>query len=325
MKNKTHRYKKMLNFFIFLLIVPNILTGCLGNKGIKFEIDSGDDASQRIQELSERQNTEELPQKDLPPMTNDEYERLGDAMPSQKKFFMAYVQYGKSLGLNPDNVQVEYKQGLALLFGSKHLDAISHFKTILEKDPGNALVYEGLGRAYFLTQKYENAEKNFRKATELKPRLWKSYLFMGYICDIQKEHDAAIKSFKAALKIKPAKGLIYNNLGVSYSLSGRYKKALEAFNKAIELNFRESKVYNNKAIAYANLGRYNEALEAFKVGGGISLAYNNLGCIYLEKGMFKEAVTCFEKAIEFEPRYYAIAGENLKKAKMLKNRSSNKN
>ena len=70
----------------------------------------------------------------------------------------------------------------------------------------------------------------------------------------------------------------------------------------------------------ANLGRYDEALEAFKVAGAESRAYNNIGCIYLGKGMFEEAVECFEKAIELEPGYYAKAGDNLKKAKALNSR-----
>jgi tetratricopeptide (TPR) repeat protein len=66
-------------------------------------------------------------------------------------------------------------------------------------------------------------------------------------------------------------------------------------------------------MAYANLENYSHALQAFKQGGGKARAYNNLGCIYLKKGMFKEALHCFEKAIEAEPGFYATANENLKK------------
>jgi tetratricopeptide (TPR) repeat protein len=322
MKNRTQHCNNFFKSLLFLLIISTIFTSCLGNKGIKFEIDSGDESSQRLKELSERQNAGVIPQKELPPITGYEYERLGDALLGQKKFYMAYVQYEKSLKLNPDNVRVEYKQGLALLFGANHLDAISHFKKILEKEPTYALAYEGIGRAYFQDKKIESAEANFRKAVELEPRLWKSYTFLGYIYDLQKDHDAAIKSFKSALKIKPDKGLIYNNLGFSYSLSGKYKKAVEAFNNSIKHDFRRGKVYNNLALSLANLGRYDEALEAFKVAGGESSAYNNLGCIYLGRGMFEEAVKCFEKAIELEPGYYAKAGDNLKKAKVLSSRSS---
>jgi tetratricopeptide (TPR) repeat protein len=71
-------------------------------------------------------------------------------------------------------------------------------------------------------------------------------------------------------------------------------------------------------LAYANLEQYSKALQAFKQGGEMAQAYNNLGCIYLKKGMFEEAVHCFEKAIELEPGFYATANENLKKIKAAK-------
>jgi len=121
--------------------------------------------------------------------------------------------------------------------------------------------------------------------------------------------------------LNPGNGLIYNNLGVSYSLAGNYKKAVVAFHRAIDLNYREGKVYNNLAMALANLERYDEALDAFKKVGGEAVAYNNMGCIYMSRGMFEDAVRSFEKAIELEPGYYAKAGDNLKKAKVLSNRS----
>jgi len=234
MENRTQHCINFFKSLFFLLIFSAVLTSCLGNKGVRLEIDSGDEASQRLKELSERQNAGDPPSIELPPITGDEYERLGDALLGQKKFYMAYVQYEKSLGLNPGNVRVEYKQGLALLFGAKHLDAISQFKKILEKEPTYALAYEGIGRAYFQEKKYESAEGNFKEAVELEPSLWKSFNFLGYIYDFQKDHDAAIKSFKAALKIKPDKGLYTITWGFRIHYPANIKK--QSKHSTIQLN-----------------------------------------------------------------------------------------
>ena len=38
--------------------------------------------------------------------------------------------------------------------------------------------------------------------------------------------------------------------------------------------------------------------------------------MYLDQGKYKEAIRCFEKAIEISPTYHDQAGENLKKARM---------
>jgi Flp pilus assembly protein TadD len=293
------------------------LLGCAGGKGFRMEIETGNDSGQKIQELAENQTAGEIPGKDLPEMTGDEYERLGDALLSKKNLYLAYVQYEKSLQMNPHNLRVEYKKCLALLLGGKNDEAIQQFQIVIDKNPNYALAYEGIGRAYFQKGEYSESEKKFLRAVILDPRLWKSYNYLGYIHDYRKDYKAAIHEYKLALQIKPEEGFIHNNLGVSYSLAGNYKKAVAAFDKAIELNYRENKVYNNMALALANLDRYEEALDAFAKVGGEAQAYNNMGCIYLSRGMFEEAVISFEKAIELEPSYYAKASDNLKKAKAL--------
>jgi Flp pilus assembly protein TadD len=318
-KNKGHGRIELL--VVVLGAIFFFLSGCAGGKGFRMEIETGNDSSQRIQEFAEQQMEGDLPAKDLPEITGDEYERMGDALLGQKKLYLAYVQYEKSLQLNPGNLRVEYKKGLALLLGSKNEDAIKQFQIVLDQNPDYAPAYEGIGRAHFQKKEYNRAEKNFLKAVVLEPRLWKSYTYLGYICDHRKDYKTAVHEYTAALQVNPGNGLIYNNLGISYSLAGNYKKAVAAFNKAIDLNYREGKVYNNLAMALANLERFDEALDAFKKVGGEAQAYNNLGCIYLSRDMFEDAVKSFEKAIELEPGYYAKAGDNLKKAKVLSNRS----
>jgi tetratricopeptide (TPR) repeat protein len=50
-------------------------------------------------------------------MTPGELERLGDIYLSRDNLYMAFVQYEKSLNLNPDNIRVRYKKGLVLVLG----------------------------------------------------------------------------------------------------------------------------------------------------------------------------------------------------------------
>jgi tetratricopeptide (TPR) repeat protein len=70
-------------------------------------------------------------------------------------------------------------------------------------------------------------------------------------------------------------------------------------------------------MALANLEKYEEALQAFIKSGSEAQAFNNLGCILLDSGKLDKAIVCFEKAIELDPKFYAIAGENLTKARTL--------
>lgn len=309
--------KNYLMLLVSSLCLLVLMTGCAGGRGIKFEIQHGDDSAQRLRELSEANQDDHIPLKELPDITGDEYERFGDAFLSKGKNFQAYVQYEKSLKIKPGNCRVEYKMGLALLLGGKQDDAIEKFKAVTKKDPEFAPAYEGLGWAYFEKRDYTLAEGQFRKGIALNHKLWRSYNFLGNIYDSRREYDRAAVEYLSAISAAPDNGFLYNNLGVSYTMAGKNQIAVEVFRKAIEKKFRDPRVFNNLGLALANLGRYDEALEALKKGGNEAQAYNNMGCIYLDKGEYAEAVQSFEKAIALEPGYYAKAAENLKKAKTL--------
>ena len=263
--------------------------------------------------------------KELPDMTCEEHERLGDVHFSRGDLGTAFVQYDEALKLDPDNSRIHHKKGLLLVIGRMNEDAIREFQEVLKKEPKNALSHEGLGLAFFQMKKYDDAEECFRKAVELAPRLWKAHNFLGIIYDYKMQYEMAVCEYEAAIALKDDDGLLYNNLGTSYFLAGEYQKALNAFDKALATKTTHSKIYNNLGFVLSDLGRYQEALEAFRKGGGEAQAYNNLGCIYLEHGKYKEAIRCFEKAIELKPTFYTKASENLRKARVVRESSFDSN
>ncbi len=105
-------------------------------------------------------------------MTSDQLEKSGDALLSRGNLYKAFVQYDKSLQLNPDNIEVVYKKGLLFVIGGLNQDAIKEFQKVIKEESGHALAYKGMGQAFFQMKKYDEAKKNFQKAIELDPELW---------------------------------------------------------------------------------------------------------------------------------------------------------
>lgn len=261
-----------------------------------------------------------------PIMTADEYERLGDMYYDKDNLHNAFLQYEKSLGLQPDNFRVRYKKALSLLAGGMNEDAIKEFRAVLKINLDYALAYEGIGQAYFHMEKFEEGITYFIKAVKLDVTLWKARTYLGIIYDNKKKHEMAIKEYKEAIALNPKVGLLYNNLGVSYYEAGEYERAISAFKKAIEKRYDNRKVHNNLGLALSKVGKYEETLMAFKKAGDEAKAYNNLGCVFLQQREYKKAVDYFEKAIYINPHFYAIANKNLKKAKVgYRNRAPSRN
>lgn len=312
---------KEWSFCTLLVVVLVLAAGCWGCASKQHNSDNPYTSTQILsaKELHLRKETrsgETEMLKGLPEMTREEHERLGDLHFSRGDLGPAFVQYEKSLKLNPDNSRIRYKKGRLLIIGGMNEEAISEFKKVLKKYPKHASSHEGLGMAYFQMKKYDDAEACFHKAIELAPKLWKAHNFLGIIYDYKNRSEKAVHQYEAAIALKNDNELLYNNLGISHFLAGDYQKAIKAFNKALATKRVSSKTYNNLGLVLASAGKYRQALEAFRKAGDEAQAYNNLGCAYLEQGKYKEAMRCFEKAIELKPTFYATASDNLRTSKL---------
>lgn len=314
---------KMIKRSAILIIVPLIyfsLTGC-GTKTVMVEprVTYGNPSQEHVRDIPQvryKALSDSIENKKQPEIDADEYEKLGDALLSKGKYFMAYMQYENSFKKNKDNIRVVYKKGVALLGGGRNEEAQNIFQLILQEKPDFAPAHEGMGRVNFKNKVYHIAKLNFEKAIGLNPLLWRSYAYLGNLYDFKKEYDLAVKEYKTALTIKPDAGYIHNNMGVSLYLSGRYKDAVDSFYQALRSNYNSKKVYNNLGRAFVTLELYDKALEAFEKGGTEASAYNNIGVGYLNNGKTTKAAECFEKAIELSPRFYVLANENLKKCRL---------
>lgn len=323
-------FKKDMRQTILLILglICFYLTGC-SSKNIMVEpkVKYGNPLKDHVKDIPKVRYQEQSGSKEKKNLTDinaDEYERSGDEMLANGKYFLAFMQYEHSLEKNKANLRVEYKKGVALLGGRKNKEARQVFQSIIKKNKGFALAHQGVGRVNLYKRFYGLAKRDFEKAVELDPLLWRSYGYIGNLYDLQKENALAVNQYKIALLIKPDAGFIHNNMGVSLYKSGRNKEAVNSFYQALKFRYDSNKVYNNIGRAFAGLKLYDKAFAAFKKGGSQAVAYNNLGVGYLNNGEINIAVVCFETAIELSPSFYVLANENLKKCRLKKEKKNSK-
>jgi len=253
------------------------------------------------------------------PMTEADYERLGDSSLQQNNLAMAQVHYIKALELDGNLIDARYKLGLVLLKQGLLQEAQVQFTEVLQHDKNSARAHEGMGQAQLHSGNETAAEEEFRHALGLDPTLWKVHNFLGIIADHKKRHQEAIAQYQAALSLKPGEPAVLNNLGLAYYLTGKYEEAVRAYQQAAMIGSMQPKIHNNMGLAYAKLERYPDALDAFTKGSDQAQAYNNLGTIFLDSGKPHHAAMCFEKALEASPRYYPKAADNLALAQRAAN------
>ncbi len=124
----------------------------------------------------------------------------------------------------------------------------------------------------------------------------------------------AIKEYELAINYDPTLGNAHLTLGELYKQQGSYTQALEEFEKALFQGADSATVLRNRGIVYYNLGLRNKAEEDYRLS--VALRHSDyfshylLGGIYLDKGMWQQAITEQELALkynpEFGPSYYEL-------------------
>jgi len=96
-------------------------------------------------------------------------------------------------------------------------------------------------------------------------------------------------------------GKLYNE-GNKLLKAGNYDGALEKYNSALNVE-KDYRIFYQRGIALKSLGNHEEAKKSFqeslKLKSDFEGGYNALGGVYFSMGNYQEAITNFEKVMEF--------------------------
>jgi len=130
---------------------------------------------------------------------------------------------------------------------------------------------------------YAGAEAALRKALQLSPNDPQAESLLGWAMMLAEKYDDALMAFQKVLMREPANALARVNVGYICLKKRIFGEAIEHLSRAIRLD------NDRKATLYANF---------------------YLGLVYLERDMFEDAQTFFQKTIELGPNlieaYYEL-------------------
>jgi tetratricopeptide (TPR) repeat protein len=130
---------------------------------------------------------------------------------------------------------------------------------------------------------YEGAEAALRRAIELAPDDPQAEALLGWALMLQEKYDDALLTFQQVLTREPTNAVARINVGYICLKKGIFGEAIEHLSKAIRLD------NDRKATLYAHF---------------------YLGLVYLERDMFEDAQTFFQKTIALGPNlieaYYEL-------------------
>jgi tetratricopeptide (TPR) repeat protein len=165
------------------------------------------------------------------------------------------------------------QEGIRLYRENKLNEAIVAIQKAIAADPGDAVAYNALGVIYSQQGDYEKAMEQFDQAISLKQPYYKAIYNKFNLLLGGGKMDEAIKLLEGVVEKYPDHADGFINLGVLAGRRGEIDKAIGYFDKAIALDSRDFDAYFKKGQLLVVQKRYDEAL------------------------------ACFQKVLEIEPRY----------------------
>jgi len=164
-----------------------------------------------------------------------------------------------------------------------HAPEFSGERPVVHEDHIGASTFIEKGWSRITMGDYEAAEQALRKAIELSPNDTQAESLLGWAMMLNEKYDDAMLSFSKVLMREPANALARINLGYICLKKRIFGEAIEHLSRAIRLG------NDKKALLYAHF---------------------YLGLVYLEREMFEDAQTFFQKTIALGPNlieaYYEL-------------------
>lgn len=198
-------------------------------------------------------------------------------------FFKAIEQEIVDLTTLKDDVKKLVDKWKALQAGATLAPQFSGEKPVVHADHIGASTFIEKGWSRLSLGDYPGAEAALRRAIELSPNDPQSESLLGWALMLQEKYDEALTWFQKVLVREPQNSLARINVGYICLKKKNWSEAIEHLSRAIRLD------NDKKATLYAHF---------------------YLGLVYLERDMFEDAQTFFQKTITLGPNlieaYYEL-------------------
>ncbi len=243
----------------------------------------------------------------------------------------------KVVELEPDHKEAWDKMGLlnyAIYLVQRKKEflnkAVECLQKAVELDPEYIEALRFLGNSYDLLGEHNKGLDCFQKVLELQPDHLFALNDMGTIYRKMGEYDKAIENFQKVLDLNPGAEQPWLNLGLVYDELSVFDKAIEHYEKARKIKSnplvekklrraREIMKYIEKAHQHIEKGKHKKAIEEYRNASMLDkksfTIWYEMGQAYGHLDDYKEAIECYEKALEINPSSNDVK-EALKQARM---------
>jgi tetratricopeptide (TPR) repeat protein len=267
-------------------------------------------------------------QNNKPASMTENYKQQGDNYNNLEQYDQAIACYQKYIADNPNDTIVYSHIGNAYYKLKQYDQAINCFQKYITINPNDANGYYNMGNTYYNLKKYERAINCFQKAIDINPNHADAHYNVGKVYLDLEKYNQAISWYQKTISIDPNHVKAHKHLGLAYHLLEKYSDAISWYQKAIDLDPNDAIVLYNTGCAYDALRSHEQAIiwyqHAARLGYEKAQAvlqkdnkasaspkntqptgeesYKKKGDEFFKSGDYEQAIKCYQKAIDFNPK-----------------------
>ena len=209
----------------------------------------------------------------------------------------------------------DFDRGRALWELGRAGDAVPFLRRAVAAQPSDYLTWCWLSLTLATLRQWDEARRCAERAIEVAPDQEWPHRLRARISS-QRGHEGVAASGQEAIRAAPQSALTLADIAFAYAQDHPHK-ALAAADQAVALDPEDHFVWAAKAWAEHRSGD-NQAAEAshlrvLQLNPNGAMWHNNYGVTLIALERYREAVSCFRRALELDP-VHVYAGPNLGKA-----------
>ena len=189
-------------------------------------------------------------------------------------------------------------------------DRVLHYQNELKSAPDNPELHYKLGNALLDMGRHQDAYFAYQKAIELKPDYADAFANLGLALRKSGNLKAAAGAYVHALDINPNDITTLNNLTVVAQLQEDWERAAWCYERLVKLQPEDSGVLAGYADLLYTLGRADEALPLYSILAARNVdpvrSQYRVGLCYFDLQRWTEAAEAWEAARIMEPENASV-------------------
>ena len=141
-----------------------------------------------------------------------------------------------SLGQATEQAELEYAKGIVEYGKGNYLEALEHFRTVVDLTPDDANARFYLGLTQIRLGEFSAAIPHLEKALQLDPSLQYVHYHLGLSYFQEQRYLQALSELQRAAQFDPQNAAVQFYLGYTLYQLKRYREALTPFERSIELD-----------------------------------------------------------------------------------------